>query len=167
MKLITKKIVISIVFFGLLIIGLHFALQLTLGVNYSATLETNYENVSNSERHLINSRWATLETPDNWRNIVHTQNCPGYVGALWTGRGFIHYEYGFTAPVYSNNQEFDTEIDTINDLLIEISRNDDLTALYVPQQKEMTAGLTFYASETSTILFDTLIDVVKTLKFKK
>jgi len=142
-------------------------LQMTLAINYGATLETKYSDSTDPDRHLIETRWATLETPSNWRHFVHNQNCPGYVGGLWTGEGMIDYEYGYMAPVYSDDQEFNSETDTVNELIIEISRKGDLTALHIPQQKKMAGGLTFYASETNTKKFNTLIDIIQTMKFKK
>ncbi|AEV33837.1 hypothetical protein Oweho_2879 [Owenweeksia hongkongensis DSM 17368] len=163
----TRKILISIILFGLFIFAVHILVQLTIDINYSATLETKYNKTIDTERHLIETRWATLETPDNWRNLVHSQTCPGYVGGLWTGKGMIDYEYGYMAPVYSDNQDFTTVTDTINDLIIEISRKGKLTALHLPQQKEMTGGLTFYASETSTRNFNTLMEIIQTMKFEK
>jgi hypothetical protein len=162
-----KKILLSTFLLGLFIFVVHIIVQLTIDINYSATLETKYHKTTGTCRHLIETRWATLETPDNWRNIVHSQTCPCYVGALWTGEGMADYEYGYFAAGYSDDQDFQTQTDTLNDLIIEISRRGNLTALYIPQQKEMTGGLSFYASETNTIMLDTLINMIKTLKFKK
>ena len=162
----TKKILLSTFLLGLFIFAVHIILQFTIDINYSATLETKYHKTTDTDRHQIETRWATLETPDNWRNIVHSQTCPGYVGGLWTGEGMTDYEYGYFAAGYCEDKDFQTQTDTVNDLIVEISRKGNVTALYIPQQKEMTGGLSFYASETNTKMLDTLIDMIKTLKFK-
>ncbi len=157
----------SIAVISLIVFLGYLAIDLTIGINYTETLKTEYRNSTKSNQQIIETRWATFETPKYWKNFALHQTCSGYVGVLLTNKGLIDYEYGIMASSYLGDHEFETSVDTLNNLVFAVSKKSGETAIYIPPQKEMIGGLTFYSSETNTEVLEQLRLVIETLKFKK